>query len=65
VDCLEIVRGQATASAVPEVKVSHPEAKVTHEAAIGSVDQRQLEALMARGLTPDDAIERIVLGMLA
>jgi uncharacterized protein len=65
VDCLEIVRGQATASAVPEVRVTHPEAKVTHEAAIGSVDERQIEALMARGLTPDDAIERIVLGMLA
>ena len=64
VDCLEIVRGRATASAVPEVRVTHPEAKVTHEAAIGSVDERQIEALMARGLAPEDAVERIVLGML-
>ncbi|HJW23658.1 MAG TPA: SufD family Fe-S cluster assembly protein [Rhodocyclaceae bacterium] len=64
VDCLEIVRGRAVASAVPEVKVSHPEAKVTHEAAIGSVDQRQLEALMARGLSPEEAVDRIILGML-
>lgn len=64
VDCLEIVRGEATASAVPEVKVSHPQAKVTHEAAIGSVDERQIEALMARGLDPDAAVERIILGML-
>jgi Fe-S cluster assembly scaffold protein SufB len=64
VDCMEIVRGQATARAVPEVRVSHPEAKVTHEAAIGSVDARQLETLMARGLAPDDAVDRIVLGML-
>jgi hypothetical protein len=64
VDCLEIVRGQAVAAAVPEVQVSHPEAKVTHEAAIGSVDQRQLEALMARGLDPEAAVDRIILGML-
>jgi len=64
VDCLEIVRGQAIASAVPEVKVSHPEAKVTHEAAIGSVDERQIDALMARGLTPAEAVDLIVLGML-
>lgn len=64
VDCLEIVRGKASASAVPEVRVSHPEAKITHEAAIGSVDARQLETLMARGLAPDDAVARIILGML-
>lgn len=64
VDCMEIVRGNARASAVPEVEVTHPEAKVTHEAAIGSVDRRQLESLMARGLAPDDAVDRIILGML-
>lgn len=64
VDCMEIVRGRATARAVPEVRVSHPEAKVTHEAAIGSVDARQLETLMARGLVPSDAVDRIILGML-
>lgn len=64
VDCLEIVRGHAKASAVPEVHVTHPLAKVTHEAAIGSVDQKQLETLMARGLAPDEAVDRIILGML-
>ncbi|TCS71750.1 hypothetical protein EDC61_10893 [Sulfuritortus calidifontis] len=64
VDCLEIVRGHAVASAVPEVKVTHPQAKVTHEAAIGSVDERQIEALMARGLSPEAAVDRIILGML-
>lgn len=64
VDCLEVVRGHARAAAKPEVRVTHPEAKVTHEAAIGSVDARQLETLMARGLTPEEAVDRIVLGML-
>ena len=64
VDCMEIVRGDARASAVPEVEVSHPQAKVTHEAAIGAVDQRQLEALMARGLDPEQAVDRIILGLL-
>ncbi len=63
VDCMEIVRGDARASAVPEVEVSHPQAKVTHEAAIGAVDQRQLEALMARGLDPEQAVDRIILGL--
>jgi Fe-S cluster assembly scaffold protein SufB len=64
VDCMEVVQGQAHASAIPIVKVFHPEAKVTHEAAIGSVDKKELETLMARGLTPDQAVEMIVSGIL-
>ncbi|MFM1891062.1 MAG: hypothetical protein RLZ44_139 [Pseudomonadota bacterium] len=65
VDCMEVVRDRARVSAVPEVRVRHPQAKVTHEAAIGSVDSRQLETLMARGLAPEAAVDIIVRGMLA
>lgn len=64
VDCMEIVQGRAQASAIPIVRVFHPEAKVTHEAAIGSVDKKELETLMARGLTPEQAVEMIVSGIL-
>lgn len=63
VDCMEIVQDQAHASAIPIVRVFHPEAKVTHEAAIGSVDKKELETLMARGLTPEQAVEMIVSGI--
>jgi Fe-S cluster assembly scaffold protein SufB len=65
VDCMEVVRDRAVVSAVPEVRVRHPQAKVTHEAAIGSVDSKQLESLMARGLAPEEAVDTIVRGMLA
>jgi len=64
VDCREIVKDHAVASAVPIVKVTHPLAKVTHEAAIGAVDQKELETLMAHGLDPEQATELIVRGML-
>lgn len=64
VDCMEVVQGLAQASAIPIVKVCHPDAKVTHEAAIGSVDRQALETLMARGLSPEQAVELIVSGML-
>ena len=64
VDCLEIVRERARVSALPEVRVTHPLAKVTHEAAIGSVDHRQLETLMSRGVAPEEAVDIIVRGML-
>lgn len=65
VDCTEIVRDRAVVSASPVVRVTHPLAKVTHEAAIGSVDRQQMETLMARGLTPEEAVDRIVRGMLS
>ena len=64
VDCREIIKDHAVASAVPIVKVTHPLAKVTHEAAIGSVDQKELETLMAHGLDPEQATKLIVSGML-
>ena len=64
VDCLELVRDQAVASAVPMVNVTNPLAKVTHEAAIGTVDRRQMETLMAHGLTPEQAVDVIIRGVL-
>jgi Fe-S cluster assembly scaffold protein SufB len=64
VDCLELVRDGATGCAIPIVRVTHPLAKVTHEAAIGSVDRQQLETLMAHGLSPEEAVDVIIKGML-
>jgi Fe-S cluster assembly scaffold protein SufB len=64
VDCMEIVKDRALAKAIPIVNVTNPLAKVTHEAAIGSVDKRQLETLMAHGLTPEEATDIIVRGVL-
>jgi Fe-S cluster assembly scaffold protein SufB len=61
---MEVVQGHAQASAIPIVRVVHPEAKVTHEAAIGSVDKKELETLMSRGLTSEQAVELIVSGIL-
>lgn len=65
VDCKEIVQDQARASAIPVVEVNHPQAHVTHEAAIGSVDSKQLQTLLTRGLTEDRAIDLIIEGLLS
>ena len=64
VDCTEIIKDDAVARAIPIVDVRDPGAKVTHEAAIGSVDSTQLQTLMARGLDEEEATEVIVQGML-
>ncbi len=65
VDCREIVQGRAIAKAVPIVEVNHPLAHVTHEAAIGSVDSKQLQTLMSRGLSEEDATDLIIEGLLS
>ena len=65
VDCTELVNGtEAVAKAIPLVSVTNDKAKVTHEAAIGSIDRRQLETLMARGLEENEAVDVIVKGIL-
>jgi Fe-S cluster assembly scaffold protein SufB len=63
-DCTEIVRGAAVARNVPVVVVRDDRARVTHEAAIGSVNRKELETLMARGLDEDEAVDIIIRGML-
>lgn len=63
-DCTEIVRDGAEAENVPVVVVRDDEARVTHEAAIGTVNKKELETLMSRGLDEDEAVDVIIRGML-
>lgn len=65
VDCTEILQGRGRVKAYPEVEVLHPLAHVTHEASLGGVDNRQLETLMARGLTKVAAEGLIIRGLLS
>ena len=65
VDCIEIVNGDGVvARAIPLVYVNDKQAKVTHEAAIGSIDKKQMQTLMARGLNEEEAVDVIVKGIL-
>jgi len=65
VDCMEIVDGEGViARAIPVVYVKDKQAKVTHEAAIGSIDKKQMQTLMARGLNEEEAVDVIVRGIL-
>ncbi len=65
VDCKEIVLDEAVAKATPIVEVRDPSAHVTHEAALGSVDSKQLQTLLSRGLDEDAATELIIEGLLS
>lgn len=47
------------------VIVRNKPARVTHEAAIGSGSRKELETLMARGLSEEEAVDIIIRGILA
>lgn len=63
-DCTEIVRNQAQAHNEPLVVVRNDQAQVTHEAAIGTVNRKELESLLARGLDEEEAVDLIIRGMI-
>ncbi len=62
IDCQEIVVGNSTAQSIPVVTVKNPEARITHEASVGKVNQKELETLMTRGLSESQAIDFIIRG---
>ncbi len=65
VDCHEVIHGKgAKAVSTPKISVKNPLASVTHEAAIGRINKKELETLMARGLTKSEAVNTIVTGLL-
>ncbi|ABS60340.1 MULTISPECIES: SufB/SufD family protein [Fervidobacterium] len=65
ISCEEITKGEkVTVSTTPVLKITNDLAELTHEASIGRVSQKQLETLMAKGLTEEEATELIIKGLL-
>jgi len=64
VDCIETILDKADAKACPLVDVRHKDAKVTHEAAIGSLNKKQMEVLMSKGLTEGEATQILINSLL-
>ena len=64
-DCQEIIVGKDSfAQSIPVIAVNNPEARITHEASVGKVSQKELGTLMTRGLSEEEAIDFIVRGKL-
>jgi Fe-S cluster assembly scaffold protein SufB len=54
----------ASITAIPELIAENSETELSHEAAIGKLQEEQLHYLMARGIAPDQAIGVLVRGFL-
>ncbi len=49
---------------IPELKTKFQEVEMTHEAAVGKIAKDEIEYLMARGISEEDAISLILRGFL-
>jgi hypothetical protein len=59
-----ILRGEGMIYAIPELKGTLAGVDLSHEAVVGKIAEEEVEYLMIRGLTRDEAISTIVRGFL-
>ena len=59
-----ILRGKGVIHAIPELKGTLADVDLSHEAAVGRIAEEEVEYLMMRGLTRDEATAAIVRGFL-
>ena len=60
-----ILKDGGSTRAIPELEAHVADVEMTHEAAVGKIAQDQIEYLMSRGLSEDDAVSMIVRGFLS
>jgi len=63
-ECKGLILGGGVIHAVPELLGTMDGVELSHEAAVGKIDQEEIEYLMARGLDEDEATSTIVRGFL-
>ncbi len=59
-----LLSNEGVIHAIPELEGRAPELEMSHEAAVGKIAKEEIEYLMARGLTEDEATATIVRGFL-
>ncbi len=60
-----ILKDGGTTLAIPELEANVSDLEMTHEAAVGKIARDQIEYLMSRGLSEDEAVSMIVRGFLS
>jgi Fe-S cluster assembly protein SufB len=63
-ECKGLILKEGLMQAIPELRGYLPGVEMSHEAAVGKIDQREIEYLMARGIDEDEAVSTIVRGFL-
>ncbi|MCD5382721.1 SufD family Fe-S cluster assembly protein [Candidatus Gracilibacteria bacterium] len=64
INCSEVSMGKCEIETLPCLKVLNPSARLTHEAAVGTLERKSVENLMIKGFSEDEAINFLVNGVL-
>ncbi len=65
IDCSALILSQdSQVDSIPEIQAKNPEVSLTHEASVGKISDENIEYLMSRGLTEEEAVNIIVSGFL-
>lgn len=65
IDCNGLLISEGSIiTAIPILDARNPDIKLTHEAAVGKISQEEIEYLLARGLSEEDARGLIIRGFL-
>jgi len=66
IECLGLLADEtASIESIPELSSKSPEAILTHEAAIGKISEEQINYLMSKGFSEDEARSLIIRGFLS
>ncbi len=63
-ECKGLILKEGLMQAIPELSGTMPGVEMSHEAAVGKIDQGEIEYLMARGVDEEEAVSMIVRGFL-
>lgn len=63
-ECKGLILKEGLMHAIPELRGYIPGVEMSHEAAVGKIDQAEIEYLMARGVDEEEAVSMIVRGFL-
>ncbi|MBF0377101.1 MAG: SufD family Fe-S cluster assembly protein [Desulfamplus sp.] len=63
-ECKGLILKDGLLHAIPELSGYTSGVEMSHEAAVGKIDKREIEYLMARGLNEEEAVSTIVRGFL-
>ncbi len=59
-----LLSDKGSITAIPELEANYPDVNMSHEAAVGKIAEEELEYLMARGFSPEEAKSLIIKGFL-
>ncbi len=64
IECSEVSMWQCQITTIPALEVNNPSSRLTHEAAVGTLEQKSIENLMIKGFEEDEAIKFMINGIL-